>query len=346
MPISAKVVANLLQTVGVARVLTMDLHADQIQGFFDIPVDNIYASPVLLGDLRQKNYEDLIVVSPDVGGVVRARALACTRCPHLVSSRTQVVFGVGNPEARLMFVGEAPGADEDYQGEPFVGLAGQLHHALLHLMLWEGLTDIAYIAAHTTGFEALRDRVREFTPAHAAKVGEAAPAFTGTDSQGQAVSLAQYKGKFVVLEWHNHDCPYVKKHYGSGNLPKLQKEWTKKGVVWLAIVSSAPGKQGNVDGATANANMKAAGAAPTATLLDPKGDLGRLYGAKTTPHMYVINPAGTLVYAGAIDDKRSTKLEDVKTAKNYLVAALDESKAGKPVSTATTQPYGCSVKYK
>ncbi|HNN95149.1 MAG TPA: thioredoxin family protein [Pseudomonadota bacterium] len=182
-------------------------------------------------------------------------------------------------------------------------------------------------------------------PAHAAKVGEAAPAFTATDSGGQAVSLAQYKGKFVVLEWHNHDCPYVKKHYGSGNLPKLQKEWTKKGVVWLAIVSSAPGKQGHVDGAAANANMKTAGAAPTATLLDPKGELGRLYGAKTTPHMFVISPQGTLIYAGAIDDKPTPDPGDIAAAKNYVAQALTEAMAGKPVTMPSTPPYGCSVKY-
>lgn len=179
----------------------------------------------------------------------------------------------------------------------------------------------------------------------AAKVGEAAPAFTGTDSNGKPVSLAQFKGKYVVLEWHNHDCPYVKKHYGSGNLPKLQKEWTGKGVVWLAIVSSAAGKQGNVDGATANANMKQAGAAPTATLLDGKGEIGRLYGAKTTPHMFVISPQGTLIYNGAIDDKPTSDAGDIAGAKNYVSQALSEALAGKPVSMPTSAPYGCSVKY-
>ncbi len=179
----------------------------------------------------------------------------------------------------------------------------------------------------------------------AAKVGEAAPAFTGSDSHGKAVSLAQFKGKYVVLEWHNHDCPYVRKHYGSGNLPRLQKEWTGKGVVWLAIVSSAAGKQGHVDGATADANMKQAGASPTATLLDPKGELGRLYGAKTTPHMFVISPQGTLLYAGAIDDKPTSDAGDIAGAKNYVAQALTEAMAGKPVSVPSTPPYGCSVKY-
>jgi peroxiredoxin len=182
-------------------------------------------------------------------------------------------------------------------------------------------------------------------PAQAAKVGEAAPAFTASDSQGKPVSLAQFKGKYVVLEWHNHDCPYVKKHYGSGNLPKLQKGWTEKGVVWLAIISSAAGKQGHVDGATASAHMKQASAVPTATLLDPKGELGRLYGAKTTPHMFVISPQGTLLYAGAIDDKPTADPADIAGAKNYVAQALSEAMAGKPVSVPSTPPYGCSVKY-
>lgn len=180
---------------------------------------------------------------------------------------------------------------------------------------------------------------------HAAKVGDAAPAFSAVDSNGKAVSLAQFKGKYVVLEWHNHGCPYVKKHYGSGNLPRLQKEWTGKGVIWLAVVSSAPGKEGHVDGPTANANMKQAGAAPTAVLLDPKGELGKLYGAKTTPHMFIVNPQGTLIYGGAIDDKPSTDAGDIATAKNYVTQALTEAMANKPVSVPTTPPYGCSVKY-
>lgn len=179
----------------------------------------------------------------------------------------------------------------------------------------------------------------------AAKAGEAAPAFTATDTQGKSVSLAQFKGKYVVLEWHNHDCPFVKKHYGSGNMPKLQKQWTAKGVVWLAVVSSAPGKQGHVDGAGAEGNMKKAGAVPTATLLDPKGDLGRLYGAKTTPHMFVISPQGTLLYTGAIDDKPTPDAGDIAAAKNYVSQALTEAMAGKPVSEPATTAYGCSVKY-
>lgn len=181
--------------------------------------------------------------------------------------------------------------------------------------------------------------------AWAIKVGEPAPAFTATDSNGKQVSLSQYKGKFVVLEWHNQGCPFVVKHYGSGNLPKLQKEWTAKQVVWLAVISSAPGKQGYVDGAGANKDMKDHDAAPTAVLLDPKGELGRMYGAKTTPQMFIVNPQGQLIYNGAIDEKPSTDPADIPGAKNYVAQALTEALAGKPVSQATTTPYGCSVKY-
>lgn len=181
--------------------------------------------------------------------------------------------------------------------------------------------------------------------AQAAKVGEAAPAFTATDSNGKQVSLEQFKGKFVVLEWHNEACPFVVKHYGSGNLPKLQKEWTGKQVVWLSIISSAPGKQGHVDGKGANADVQKHQAVPTATLLDPKGEIGKLYGAKTTPHMFVINPKGQLIYNGAIDDKPTPNAADIAGAKNYVSQALTEAIAGKPVSEPTTTPYGCSVKY-
>lgn len=179
----------------------------------------------------------------------------------------------------------------------------------------------------------------------AAKVGEPAPAFTAVDSNGKQVSLSQYKGKFVVLEWHNKDCPFVKKHYDSGNLPRLQKEWTAKQVIWLSIISSAPGKQGHVDGAGANQDVKEHNAAPTATLLDPKGEVGKLYGAKTTPHMFIVSPQGQLIYNGAIDDKASADAADIATSKNYVSQALTEALAGKAVSQATTPPYGCSVKY-
>jgi peroxiredoxin len=179
----------------------------------------------------------------------------------------------------------------------------------------------------------------------AAVVGEPAPAFTLADTNGRSHSLEDLRGKTVVLEWWNDECPFVGKHYGSGNMQRLQKEWTAKGVVWLTISSSAPGRQGYVDGAQANAWMKEKGAAPTAVLLDHDGKVGRAYGAKTTPHMFVIDPKGTLVYAGGIDDKPSTDRADIATAKNFVSAALAEVTAGKRVTTAVSQPYGCSVKY-
>ncbi len=179
----------------------------------------------------------------------------------------------------------------------------------------------------------------------AAVVGDPAPAFTLTDTNGQAHSLAGLRGKTVVLEWWNYECPFVGKHYGSGSMQNLQKEWTAKGVVWLTISSSAPGKQGYVDAAKADAWMKGKGAAPTAVLLDHDGKVGRAYGAKTTPHMFVIDPKGTVVYAGGIDDKPSTDQADIATAKNLVSAALAEVTAGKRVTTAISQPYGCGVKY-
>lgn len=183
-------------------------------------------------------------------------------------------------------------------------------------------------------------------PAFAAPtVGAPAPAFSGTDTQGKKVSLADAKGKYVVLEWHNQGCPFVAKHYDSGNMQRLQKELTGKGAVWYTVISSAPGKQGHVSGAEADAYVKKEGAAPTHVILDEDGAIGRLYGAKTTPHMFLIDDKGTLVYAGAIDDKPSTDKADVEGAKSYVRAAFDEAKAGKPVTTATTPPYGCSVKY-
>jgi peroxiredoxin len=179
----------------------------------------------------------------------------------------------------------------------------------------------------------------------AAVVGRPAPAFTLPDSNGKAHSLAAFEGKVVVLEWWNPECPFVGKHYGSGNMQKLQKEWTAKGVVWLTVSSSAAGQQGHVDGAKANALVKEKGAVPTAVLLDHDGKTGRAYGAKTTPHVFVVDGAGTLVYAGGVDDKPSTDQADIATARNHVAAALAEVTAGKPVTTASTQPYGCGVKY-
>lgn len=178
-----------------------------------------------------------------------------------------------------------------------------------------------------------------------AVVGEPAPAFTATDSNGKPESLADFKGKWVVLEWTNDECPFVKKHYGSGNMQKLQKLFTGKGVTWLSVVSSAPGQQGFVDGARANSLTKERGAVPSAVLLDPQGTLGRLYGARTTPHMYVIDPQGKLVYNGAIDDKPSTDQADIAAARNYVSAALEQAMAGKAVAVASSAPYGCAVKY-
>jgi peroxiredoxin len=184
------------------------------------------------------------------------------------------------------------------------------------------------------------------TQAHAAAiVGQRAPAFELRDADGKSVKLDSYRGKYVVLEWTNFGCPFVGKQYGSGNMQALQKKYTAKGVVWLTICSSAKGKQGYVDGAGAKESMKERDAAPTRFLLDSKGTVGKAYGAKTTPHMFVIDPKGTLVYNGAIDDKASTNKDDVPTAKNYVAAALDESMAGGKVETSATQPYGCSVKY-
>ena len=172
------------------------------------------------------------------------------------------------------------------------------------------------------------------------KVGEPAPAFTATDNTGKTHTLAEYKGKWIVLEWHNQTCPYVVKHYGSGNMQKLQKTWTDKGVVWLAIVSSGPGKGGYVTPEQSVAYMKEQNASPTAVLLDASGEVGHLYDAKTTPHMFVIDPAGIVVYNGAIDDKPTRDAADVATATNYVSAALTEAMAGKPVSVPTSRPYG------
>jgi peroxiredoxin len=180
---------------------------------------------------------------------------------------------------------------------------------------------------------------------HAVKVGEPAPDFQATDSNGQQHELSQYRGKFVVLEWHNNGCPYTRKHYESGNMQRLQKQWTSKGVVWFTVISSAPGQQGYVTAQQENDYVKQMNAAPTAALLDPQGDVGRLYSAKTTPQMFIINPAGVLIYDGAIDDKATTDQSDIQGAKNYLSQALEEAIAGKQVSTPTTRPYGCSVKY-
>ncbi len=176
-------------------------------------------------------------------------------------------------------------------------------------------------------------------------VGSTAPDFSVTDSKGKTQSVSQYKGKYVVLEWFNPECPFVKKHYGSGNMQKLQEEFTGKGVVWLSIDSSAPGKEGNLSADQANAKMADLKMHSTALVLDPDGKAGRTYGAKNTPHMFIINPEGKLIYAGAIDSKDTANPADIATATNYVKAALDESLAGKVITTSSSRPYGCSVKY-
>jgi peroxiredoxin len=179
----------------------------------------------------------------------------------------------------------------------------------------------------------------------AAVVGQPAPELSAPDTTGATRSLSAYKGKFVVLEWVNFECPFVGKHYGSGHMQKLQKEYTGKGVVWLSINSSTPGSQGHYATDKINALLKQKAATPTAYLLDTGGAVGRAYGAKTTPHMFIVDPKGTLIYAGGIDDTPSTDQADIEAAKNYVSKALDEALAGKPVTTASSQAYGCSVKY-
>lgn len=176
-------------------------------------------------------------------------------------------------------------------------------------------------------------------------IGSQAPNFQLPDANGKTQSLSQFKGKVVVLEWNNPGCPYVKKHYGSGNMQKTQAAAKKDGVVWLSINSGAPGKQGHMDGAEAKQFVASQKAQPAAYLLDPAGTVGKRYGAVTTPHMYIIDRSGKLVYAGGIDDKPTSDAEDIAGARNHVLAALAEMKAGKPVSVATSRPYGCSVKY-
>ncbi len=179
----------------------------------------------------------------------------------------------------------------------------------------------------------------------AAKVGEPAPDFTAKASDGKSYRVSEYRSKFVVLEWHNNGCPYTRKHYDSGNMQKLQKEWIARGVVWFTVISSAPGKQGYVTAEEENAYLTRMQAAPTAALLDPTGEVGHLYNAKTTPQMVVINPQGLIIYDGAIDDRPTAEVSDIRTARNYLSLALEQAMSGKPVETPTSRPYGCSVKY-
>ena len=179
----------------------------------------------------------------------------------------------------------------------------------------------------------------------AGTVGQPAPAFTAVDTAGKTVSLADFKGKHVVLEWVNPGCPFVVKHYDSSNMQRIQKEAAGKGVVWLAVNSTAPEAKDFMAPAALSKWMQGHKATATATLMDADGKVGKAYGARTTPHMYIVNPAGLVVYAGAIDDKPSTHIADIAGATNYVKAALAETLAGKPVTVASTKPYGCSVKY-
>jgi peroxiredoxin len=195
------------------------------------------------------------------------------------------------------------------------------------------------IAGLSTGLLLLCAAAFALTP------GQTAPDFKGTDSNGKTQDLAQYRGRYIVLEWANNGCPYERKLYESGTMESLQKQWTAKGVVWLSVLSSAPGQQGNVTPAEENDYLHQMHAAPTAAILDPTGTIGHLYSAKTTPHMFVIDPQGKIVYEGAIDDQPSPDPATLKGAKNYVTAALEESMAGKPVATPVTKSYGCSVKY-
>lgn len=181
--------------------------------------------------------------------------------------------------------------------------------------------------------------------AESPKVGAAAPDFSLTDAKGAKHSLGDNKGKWIVLEWFNPECPFVKKHYGSGNMQKLQEEFAGKGVVWISIDSSAPGKEGNLSPEAASKQITEWKMNSTTLLLDPEGKAGKAYGAKNTPHMFVINPEGEIVYEGAIDSKATPNPKDIEGATNYVKAALEESLAGKPVSNPNTKPYGCSVKY-
>ena len=181
--------------------------------------------------------------------------------------------------------------------------------------------------------------------AWAAKVGQAAPDFSAPDLQGKAVKLSDYRGKYVVLEWTNPECPYVQRHYNSGNMPELQKELGSKDVVWLTVNSTNQSSSEFKTPQQMGKWMGEKGAAPKATLIDKDSKVGKLYDARTTPHMYVIDPQGKLIYAGAIDDKRWASAETTRQAKNHVRAALGEAMAGKPVSVAATSPYGCTVKY-
>ncbi|MDX3810581.1 thioredoxin family protein [Bosea thiooxidans] len=178
-----------------------------------------------------------------------------------------------------------------------------------------------------------------------ARIGQPAPAFQAVDVDGKARSLSEFTGKTVILEWTNHECPYVRKHYNSATMQRLQKDMAKDGIVWLSVISSPPGEQGYVEAAKAKELTVQRDAAPAGVLLDPNSKVARAYGAQTTPHMYIIDPKGTLAYRGAIDDKPSSNPASLDGARSYVRQAVAEMKAGKPVSEASTKSYGCAVKY-
>lgn len=194
----------------------------------------------------------------------------------------------------------------------------------------------------TESVQAEQTVVAQATPV---RISQTAPNFSGVDSNGATRSLSDFRGKTVVLEWTNHQCPFTGKHYTSGNMQALQAEATAQGIVWLSIISSAPGQQGYVTATEANQLTTSRNASPTAVILDPEGEIGRLYSARTTPHMYVIDPQGKLRYMGGIDNIPSADPSDVASATNYVQAALASLSSGRTVDPEVTQPYGCSIKY-
>ena len=211
------------------------------------------------------------------------------------------------------------------------------------VIAFAGLAGLAAVAAVTVAPHLAPDFVPPDLAVRA--VGQPAPGFTLPDANGRQVSLADFRGRTVVLEWNNPECPFTQKHYDSGNMQRSQAAATGDGVVWLSMNSSAPGNQGHMDAAEAREVAAETGARATHYLLDPRGEVGRAYGARTTPHMYVVNESGTLVYAGAIDDRPTADPADVEGARNHVLAALADLEAGRAVSVPTTRPYGCNVKY-
>ncbi len=184
------------------------------------------------------------------------------------------------------------------------------------------------------------------TPAEAAvQTGRAAPDFSVSDTKGARHALAAHRGNTVILEWTNHECPYTVKHYATGNMQALQAAATASGAIWLTVISSRPQTQGHVEAVEADQLTTSRSAKPTGVVLDPRGQLGRLYGARTTPHMFIVDGSGVLVYMGAIDDRPSASHASVKSARNYVREALDAMAAGRPITLASTRPYGCTVKY-